>query len=271
MTVKPILFAAAAVALLGACTTWDLEKTRAMAPAGDTFTQALKTAYLERAAFEKAEQDWGDVAYFNMQARTAAAGQVPPVGELASRGLSAPALAAGRAALLERLATAAPSNTPEACAQAQAWFEHWMEQEEEGHQPDHIAEAKGQYDAWLAKCQPPVMAAEPADFIIYFPFDSATLTATAKAEIARAAEAYKTRSGAITLTAHTDTAGDKMYNQRLSERRADAVRKALVDMGVPSKVIAASAYGENMTAVATGDGVEKTENRRVTITVGAGS
>lgn len=266
--IKPVLAAAAAVSLLSACAAYDLEATRAMAPQGDAFTAALHDAYLERAQFEKDEGDWADARAFNMQAMMAAAGTAPPVPELAARGLSGADLAAGRAALVERLGTAAPMNTPEACAQAQAWFEHWMEQVEEGHQPDHIAEAQQRFTDWLEQCQPAAQAMA-AEFVVYFPHDSAALTTSAAEEVARAADAVQGMAGAaVTVVGHADTSGDAAYNERLAAARTASVTDALVARGVPAGAIRAAAAGERNPAVATGDGVKAVENRRVTIMIG---
>ncbi|WP_404384575.1 OmpA family protein [Caenispirillum salinarum] len=264
---KPILTAAATVVLLAGCAdTWDLEATRAMPAQGDAFTDALKDAYLARAEFERNESDWGDVTYFNMRAKSAAQGTAPAVPELSTRGISGADLVAGRTALIERLQSNAPGNTPKACAEAQAWFEHWMEQEEEGHQPDHIAMAKGSFAEWLEQCEPVVREAE--DFAIYFPLDSARLTTAARGEVARAAATYERMDRAVvTIVGHTDTSGSAAYNEDLAQRRAAMVTSALTAMGVPSDAINRDAMGERQPAVETGDGVEEVENRRVTITV----
>lgn len=264
---KHVLVAAGAVSLLAACAdNYDLEPTRAMTAQGDAFTAALHTAYLERAAFERAEGDWTDTKYFNIRAKSAAAGTAPAVPELSARGVSGTDLSAARATLVERLGTTAPSDTPEACAQSQAWFEHWMEQVEEGHQPDHIEMAQGKFNEWIAQCEPAIV--DPQDFVILFPLDSATLSDPARDEIARAAAFYKeVGTASVTLVGHTDTSGSAAYNQALSERRASMVTSALTAQGVPAEAINRSAKGETMTAVATGDGVEELQNRRVTITV----
>lgn len=175
-------------------------------------------------------------------------------------------LSAARANLVERLSTNAVSKTPKACAEAQAWFEHWMEQVEEGHQPDHIEMAKGKFNEWFAQCQP--MMFEAKDFLIFFPLDSAKLTEPAREEIASAANYFKEIGEAtITLVGHTDTSGSASYNQELSERRAGMVTSALTALGVPAEAVSRSAKGESMTAIATGDGVVELQNRRVTITV----
>src|SRR3954447_8457712 len=68
--------------------------------------------------------------------------------------------------------------------------------------------------------------AEPSSFLVYFGFNKAALDASARQVVAMAADEYK-RTGAaqITVTGYADKAGRAEYNQRLSERRAEAVGK----------------------------------------------
>ena len=108
--------------------------------------------------------------------------------------------------------------------------------------------------------------AEPGSFLVYFGFDKATLDASARQVVAEAADEYK-RTGAaqITVTGYADKAGRPAYNQRLSERRAEAVRHELERLGVPASAVQLAAEGENDPAVPTADGVPEARNRRVVI------
>src|SRR5919199_256293 len=76
--------------------------------------------------------------------------------------------------------------------------------------------------------------AGPSQFLVYFGFNKATLDASARQVVAMAADEFK-RTGVaqITVTGHADKAGRAEYNQRLSERRAEAVRRELERLGVP--------------------------------------
>lgn len=67
----------------------------------------------------------------------------------------------------------------------------------------------------------------------------------------------------IELWGHADRAGTREHNQRLSCRRAQWVRDALIARGVGADRIAVSAYGEDRPTVATEDGVADFANRRV--------
>lgn len=106
----------------------------------------------------------------------------------------------------------------------------------------------------------------PKVFIVFFDWDKDTITRDGMAIIQQAAETY--RSGApvqIQVTGYTDRSGSPGYNQRLSERRANNVAKALAGMGVPRTQMAVSGRGENDNRVPTADGVREPQNRRVEI------
>jgi OOP family OmpA-OmpF porin len=64
---------------------------------------------------------------------------------------------------------------------------------------------------------------------------------------------------------HTDSTGADAYNQALSERRANAVLKYLVDAGVPAARLSARGFGESE-PVADNDTAEgRAQNRRVVL------
>ena len=69
----------------------------------------------------------------------------------------------------------------------------------------------------------------------------------------------------IQVTGYTDRSGSPGYNQRLSERRANNVAKALAAQGVPPAQMVVSGRGENDNRVPTADGVREPQNRRVEI------
>jgi len=53
----------------------------------------------------------------------------------------------------------------------------------------------------------------------------------------------------VLVTGHTDRIGSDAYNQKLSERRADAVRDYLVSKGVPRDKIEAIGVGKKQPVV----------------------
>ena len=104
-------------------------------------------------------------------------------------------------------------------------------------------------------------------FLVFFDWDKATITAEGAGIVQQAAAAYK--SGApvqLQVTGYTDRSGSPAYNQRLSERRANNVARALVALGVPQNEMSVSGRGENDNRVPTANGVREPQNRRVEIT-----
>ena len=98
---------------------------------------------------------------------------------------------------------------------------------------------------------------------VLFEFDSSTLKPGAYVELSRvAAVLNKYPDTAIAVEGHTDAKGSEVYNQRLSERRAQAVKNALVQMGVSPHRIQAVGYGESQ-PVSSKDAM----NRRVNIVI----
>ena len=112
-----------------------------------------------------------------------------------------------------------------------------------------------------------VLAPEVGPFLVFFDFDKADLRADAAPILDEAAAAFE-RYGfvRIAVVGHTDRAGPDAYNQRLSERRAAAVKAALAARGVPAEQIVTAGHGESEPLVPTEDGVREPQNRRVEIT-----
>ena len=103
-------------------------------------------------------------------------------------------------------------------------------------------------------------------YIVFFDWDSVAITPEANAIIMDAANAAKTLGVArIELTGHADRSGAPLYNQRLSVRRAEAVKSVLMGLGVAPEEIVTIGKGESAPLVPTPDGVREPQNRRVEI------
>jgi outer membrane protein OmpA-like peptidoglycan-associated protein len=101
---------------------------------------------------------------------------------------------------------------------------------------------------------------------VFFNWDRADLTERAREIIAEAANnARRVQTTRIEVAGHADRSGSAAYNQRLSQRRADAVAAELTRQGIAPDEIAVSAYGESRPLVPTADGVREPQNRRVEI------
>src|SRR5215475_13489974 len=117
---------------------------------------------------------------------------------------------------------------------------------------------------------PPVATAPPPPppptFLVFFDWNSAVLGPSGLDIIAQAANAYRAAPPVtLRVTGFTDTSGSPDYNQRLSERRANAVAAVLVQDGVPQTSLVVTGRGENGLRVPTPDGVREPQNRRVEI------
>ncbi|WP_458096818.1 OmpA family protein [Roseomonas sp. WA12] len=121
----------------------------------------------------------------------------------------------------------------------------------------------------VAAFAPAPAAAAPAPartYLVFFDFDRADLTDRARQIIAEAAQAVNsTGTTRIEVAGHADRSGTPQYNQRLSQRRAEAVAAELTRQGVGRGQISVQAFGESRPLVATADGVREPQNRRVEI------
>jgi outer membrane protein OmpA-like peptidoglycan-associated protein len=69
------------------------------------------------------------------------------------------------------------------------------------------------------------------------------------------------------VVGHTDTVGDKLYNYKLSLKRARALASLLVSKGVDRSILEITSHGKDNPLVPTGDQVSEPRNRRVEVTV----
>jgi len=108
---------------------------------------------------------------------------------------------------------------------------------------------------------------------ILFDVNQSTLKAGAAQNIARISTVLKQYPDKqIAVEGHTDSDGSDSYNQDLSDRRAAAVREALVAGGVNASMITSRGFGESQPVATNATPVGKQQNRRVEIVVlGAGS
>ncbi|MEQ8506635.1 MAG: OmpA family protein [Rhodospirillales bacterium] len=120
----------------------------------------------------------------------------------------------------------------------------------------------------------PAAAAKPAEkkkskpdqkYVINFDFGKAAVSeegmTAAYQLMADTMGGYK----AVLLTGHTDTAGDREFNRKLSEKRVETVKQVFSEIGIDPTKIITQFYGEDEPAEKTADGVKNAKNRRVDV------
>ncbi len=112
--------------------------------------------------------------------------------------------------------------------------------------------------------QQQALAAIQQKNVVYFDFDSSEIRSEfVPAVAAHAQYLVKYPTARVRLEGHTDERGSREYNIGLGERRAQAVRRALLAQGVAESQITTVSYGEERPAVEGSDEAAFAQNRRV--------
>lgn len=269
----------------------EMDRAREMETTGSDFDGYLAREYRDFFLFEADQMyDWIDADYFAEKALAAqnhdnVEPENPAEWDIDEAHM--PALTAGRQELMEAFAMGAKDKAPEAAAIAQGKYDCWVEQQEEGHQPTHIAACRQEFMTALAALRGamqtaadvPEPAPEPetrmvigeelARTILYFDFDESQITQDAASKIDSFVEQMKGLQDVVVFVeGHTDRAGPNGYNISLSERRAEQVRQQLIREGITIgdlDELKTAAKGEEDPAVQTPDGVAEQANRRVEV------
>jgi OOP family OmpA-OmpF porin len=258
---------------------------------GNPFTQALASEYRTFSNSQlDSTMDYPDALHFARKGLAAAAGDMVMPEPLADWNISKPhmdELGANRNRLVVAYDYGAREVAPAQSALAQAKFDCWIEQQEESWDDTNVpckSEFMSAMNALEGLVQAPPapapaaapmiadidpakpMAPENAVYLVFFNWDSSKLTSGANSVLdAVAQEVASNPPGQINLTGHADTSGARDYNRKLSSKRGNIVKSALVKRGVPANMISINSMGENELLVNTPDGVREPANRRVNI------
>jgi peptidoglycan-associated lipoprotein len=102
--------------------------------------------------------------------------------------------------------------------------------------------------------------------VIYFDFDSSEIKGEGNDVVAAHAKYLASHASTrVRLEGNTDARGSREYNIGLGERRAQAVRRALLLQGATESQLATVSYGAERPAVAGNDEPAWSKNRRVEI------
>jgi OOP family OmpA-OmpF porin len=248
------------------------EKVKGVSGGRDAFTGGLAIEYRSLAIEQgDGEKDWPNAYLFAQKGLAAAGGQAVPPEDPAAwptlSGADAAALSEARGRLIGYISANGASNGATA-AHVQGLYECWLEEASE-HETDDANFCRGAFESYFVRR---VVEQAPAvvtnDYIVYFAWDRADLDAAAQRVIDMAASAARGSTAArLNLVGHADRSGPSDYNLRLSLRRADAVRQALVARGITSDRMNVTGVGEEQPAVPTPDGVREPRNRFVSITI----
>lgn len=129
-------------------------------------------------------------------------------------------------------------------------------------QEEVLRDAMAESDAVnIQRTQDVLMATFKGD--IFFDFNSSTLKPGAYSEISRISNVLNNYpQTTIRVEGHTDSAGSTDYNQRLSVKRAETVKDALIKKAVDPGRINAVGYGESQPISS-----DNATNRRVSIVI----
>jgi OOP family OmpA-OmpF porin len=249
------------------------------------FADALRQGYIDLADFEREQGDLGDGFWYEHKVSALFDGKLPEPTSLENRDIPTEylnELASARNGLMTAISQGAAKTKPAELAAAQTSYDCWVEQQEENFQPDHIAACRDRFKTAFAKlgaALEEVEIATPAPvrekaqkeapvgaFIVFFNYDSSRLSAgamNALDEVVRAAKKLDPKM--ILVSGHADRRGNAGYNQKLSEKRAEAVQAYLTSRGLSADQVIVRGFGENKPRVATADGVAEPGNRFVKI------
>lgn len=102
---------------------------------------------------------------------------------------------------------------------------------------------------------------------VLFATDKADIVKTAQADIVKVADFMRANpSSIVTIEGHTDSRASLEHNQQLSQRRAEAVRQALIRYGVDADRLVAIGYGELKPIASNSTAEGQAQNRRVVAT-----
>ncbi len=98
---------------------------------------------------------------------------------------------------------------------------------------------------------------------VFFDYDKSDIKPEGRQVLQRQAEWLKKYTNVtVTVEGHCDERGTREYNLALGERRATAVKKMLVALGVPATRVSTISYGKERPAVVGSNEAAWAQNRR---------
>ena len=100
---------------------------------------------------------------------------------------------------------------------------------------------------------------------ITFGFNRAQIATDYYPELAKVANLMQQNNAAVKLAGHADNVGGYVYNWKLSEARAQAVKDYLIGKGIDSSRVAATGFGDTKPIASNKTQSGRLKNRRVEI------
>jgi len=256
-----------------------LETITAAAPQNaSSFTAALAGEYAALAASLHREGDVADADYFARKGVNAARGAAVPPEENTNWAIPLEQpyglrtkLAQARARLVAALDGGARDRAPALAARAQVRYDCWVEGMEKNWSVAQNGACATEFVAAMDQLEGKPAAATSgaaANLInVFFEFDRARLTPEARQIVSQIAAQMKSRKLSATLVGKADLTGSDSYDLALGRRRADAVARELIRLGVPHDRVAVETLGKRQPPVKTADGVREPRNRVVEVTL----
>lgn len=243
------IFAVACALLIGGCTTHSLEELRQTTPKGSPFQNALSQYYLKFAEEKETRYDWYAVMHFADKGLIAAYGN-----EVGPEDLSGWDLTEDRRAELEKaradlLAVLTPDNIavrPDLSAQAQFYFDCWVNYSDANWQKERIYDCREGFLDAVYELKPHIKDSRQEKYTVYFAWGQVAITSEAQAVIDEVVQQVEVLSEyELVLNGHSDRSGNAKHNLKLSQKRAAAVKEKLIKGGVKEEHIKVFAFGSS--------------------------
>ncbi len=290
--VNGIFALAAMIILVGCAPSGSVDMLNRAQPVGSPFTKYLAHEYGVLTNSLSGQQ----AGYFAKKGLAAVDGMIVEPETLDGKDLSGPDaadMAEARGELISMLENGARQQAPDQAAIAQTRFDCWADHQ--GTFPgddvscrDRLQIAMEALKQSASVAPPPSSLPQPEQFpspitdgargenvpvdqaslLVFFDWNKYVIGDSAKGVLDTVAQEIKSRSDIkkVVVIGHTDTSGSEKYNMKLSVKRANAVRAALISHGVPPSKIRTEGHGETDLLVKTAKGVREAKNRRAQIT-----
>jgi peptidoglycan-associated lipoprotein len=97
---------------------------------------------------------------------------------------------------------------------------------------------------------------------VHFAFDSTSVAAEEQGKVSAVAQSVRASGQTVIVAGFTDSRGTEEYNRSLGERRALAVREALIAQGVAASKVQTVSFGKEMPADPSENDTAWAKNRR---------